>query len=142
MIYGKVQNVVGKGTGAKKVLDILNAEEKENQIYENKKNDIGCMIILDRNIDFLTPMCLQLTYEGIIDEFFSINYNTIVLDSEILNKKDSPNQSHTLLLNNSKKTYKQCRDLSFQNVRQFLQNQSIDYKKVIDAKNKQNQPDV
>ena len=30
------------------------------------------LIILDRSVDWVTPMCTQLTYEGMIDEFIGI----------------------------------------------------------------------
>ena len=30
------------------------------------------LLLLDRNIDLLSPLITQLTYEGLIDEFFGI----------------------------------------------------------------------
>jgi len=30
------------------------------------------MIVLDRSVDWVTPMCTQLTYEGLIDEIMGI----------------------------------------------------------------------
>jgi len=40
VIYGKIDTIYGKGVGAKKVMDIIENEEKENQIYDEKKKDI------------------------------------------------------------------------------------------------------
>lgn len=34
------------------------------------------LIILDRGSDLLTPMCTQLTYEGLVDEMYGINSST------------------------------------------------------------------
>ena len=34
---------------------------------------IDNLLIIDRNVDPLTPLLTQLTYEGLIDEIFSIN---------------------------------------------------------------------
>lgn len=34
---------------------------------------IDNLLILDRNVDLLTPLMSQLTYEGLIDEIFNIN---------------------------------------------------------------------
>ena len=49
------------------------------------------LLLLDRNIDLLSPLITQLTYEGLIDEFFSIqnseswkNYCTCILDMDSL----------------------------------------------------------
>jgi hypothetical protein len=35
-------------------------------------SDFDSMIIIDRSVDLLTPMCTQLTYEGLIDEIYGI----------------------------------------------------------------------
>ena len=34
---------------------------------------IDNLLILDRNVDLLTPLLSQLTYEGLIDEIFDIS---------------------------------------------------------------------
>jgi len=34
---------------------------------------IDNLLIIDRNVDPLTPLLTQLTYEGLIDEFFGIH---------------------------------------------------------------------
>lgn len=31
------------------------------------------LLLLDRNVDLLTPLATQLTYEGLIDEIYGIN---------------------------------------------------------------------
>ena len=36
---------------------------------------IDNLIIIDRNVDFITPLMTQLTYEGLIDENFGIKYS-------------------------------------------------------------------
>jgi hypothetical protein len=33
------------------------------------------LIIIDRSVDFVTPMLTQLTYEGLIDESFGLAYS-------------------------------------------------------------------
>ena len=35
--------------------------------------EIDHLILIDRDVDMVTPMCTQLTYEGLIDETFGIN---------------------------------------------------------------------
>jgi hypothetical protein len=41
----------------------------------NRPSKIDNLVLLDRNIDLLTPMMTQLTYEGLIDETFDIKYS-------------------------------------------------------------------
>ena len=33
---------------------------------------VDSLIIVDRSVDWVTPMCTQLTYEGMLDEFVGI----------------------------------------------------------------------
>jgi hypothetical protein len=35
-------------------------------------NQVDGLIIIDRSVDWVTPMCTQLTYEGMLDEFIGI----------------------------------------------------------------------
>lgn len=39
------------------------------------------MILLDREIDIVTPMCTQLTYEGLIDETLQIKHGSVTTDN-------------------------------------------------------------
>lgn len=36
-------------------------------------SQIDSLIVLDRSVDIITPLCVQLTYEGLVDELFGIN---------------------------------------------------------------------
>jgi hypothetical protein len=40
---------------------------------EDEEPQIDSLILLDREVDKVTPLCTQLTYEGLIDEIFGIN---------------------------------------------------------------------
>lgn len=39
--------------------------------------DIDSIIILDRAVDWVSPMCTQLTYEGMLDEFIGISHGKL-----------------------------------------------------------------
>jgi len=45
---------------------------------------IDTLIIIDRQVDQITPLCTQLTYEGLIDEVFGIKTTVVELDSSIV----------------------------------------------------------
>lgn len=36
---------------------------------------IDNLILIDRSVDYLTPMMTQLTYEGLVDEYLGIKYS-------------------------------------------------------------------
>ena len=37
-----------------------------------QSESVDSLIIIDRSVDWVTPMCTQLTYEGMLDEFMGI----------------------------------------------------------------------
>lgn len=43
-------------------------------LLNSVSNHIDQFIIIDRNVDVLTPLCTQLTYEGLIDETIKIQH--------------------------------------------------------------------
>lgn len=45
----------------------------ESQYVDLQISDkVDSLIIVDRSVDWVTPMCTQLTYEGMLDEFVGI----------------------------------------------------------------------
>lgn len=38
------------------------------------------IVLLDREVDPYTPMCTQLTYEGLVDETLQIKNGSVVID--------------------------------------------------------------
>jgi hypothetical protein len=51
------------------------------------KGDIDHLIILDRNVDFMTPLCTQLILGGLIDDFYGIKNNVIMVEPAALGIK-------------------------------------------------------
>jgi hypothetical protein len=51
--------------------------------------EINTVILLDREVDMVTPMCSQLTYEGLLDEMLQINNGSVEVDASIMgNQQD------------------------------------------------------
>eukprot|EP00884_Botryococcus_braunii_P006843 jgi/Botrbrau1/1615/Bobra.0185s0030.1 len=63
------------------------------------------LVLLDRALDLVTPMCTQLTYEGLLDETLHIRNGAVQLDSA--------GSKQRLTMNSSDRTWKELRDLSF-----------------------------
>ena len=42
--------------------------------------DIDLLILIDREVDLVTPLCTQLTYEGLIDEALGIRNGIVQLE--------------------------------------------------------------
>eukprot|EP01038_Epipyxis_sp_PR26KG_P009327 gene9327-12565_t len=107
-LYGIIPNIKCKGLGAKKVLQKLfririEEEDSENQLQlhsnigngvfssssqssskQYQRSEIDTLIVLDREVDLVTPFITPLTYEGILDDIFGIENNCINVDQSLL----------------------------------------------------------
>ncbi|OXG80851.1 ATP-binding protein [Cryptococcus neoformans Gb118] len=85
--FGVFPRILGKGDGAKKLADLLqrhrtSGPSQYSEIEPAEKVD--GLIIIDRSVDWVTPMCTQLTYEGMLDEFMGIKNSHIEVDPSLL----------------------------------------------------------
>ena len=83
--FGKAKYKYVKGNLAKYLSDILSKKEEEHNIKSN--DEVFGMIILDRTIDLITPLLRNLTYEGLINEFFGIEKGSITVKRKFLTSK-------------------------------------------------------
>lgn len=68
-----------KGEWSCEVLRILERMRKEagKEVPTQVDPSIDEVILLDRTVDMITPMCIQLTYEGLLDEILGLQYGQI-----------------------------------------------------------------
>ena len=83
--FGKVKHSYIKGDNAKIFENLVKEKEKENGVKTT--NEILGMIVLDRSVDFLTPLMTNCTYEGLIDDFFGINLSTIKIKESFIEER-------------------------------------------------------
>lgn len=95
--------------------------------------EIDTLVIIDRDVDLVTPMLSMLTYEGFIDEVFGIKNSGISVDPEIIDPEkkdtnpapsqedeDTPKKRVILSLNSNDKIYNEIRDKNFASVFKLL----------------------
>ncbi|KAF5257502.1 hypothetical protein FOXYS1_11967 [Fusarium oxysporum] len=127
--HGLFPRVIGKGDNAKRVADLLSRMRQELLAGEDtsEANKIGLtpsttnesVIIIDREVDFVTPLLTQLTYEGLIDEVFEIHNNQTKVDTTVVgapaqaSAAASQSRKRTIQLDSSDKLYEQLRDANF-----------------------------
>jgi hypothetical protein len=71
---GVIQKIVAKGDYSKVLADHL--LRMRTEIDDSRSTYSACfdsILILERGIDLVTPLCTQLTYQGLIDEIFGIS---------------------------------------------------------------------
>jgi hypothetical protein len=94
--HGLFPRITGKGDNAKRLADLLLRMRTELSAGEggtssgNSNIDLApsqaieSLIIIDREIDFPTVLMTQLTYEGLLDEIFTVDSNQVEVDSTLL----------------------------------------------------------
>lgn len=126
-LYGRIPKIAGKGKYAEKVKELsktmmLNecSDASERSLYD--KGSIDQLIVLDRSIDIISALATQLTYEGLIDEFYGINNTTVNFPadkfsspSEDLNfsRVASTGENKQIILNSKEELYVELRDKNF-----------------------------
>ena len=129
-IFGKIKYKYYKGSSAKKLNQlILNEEEALSLENNNNLETLGC-IILDRNVDMITPFCSNFIYEGLIDEYFGINFNSIKISSKILEKEKD--ETLKIDLSENDKFYTKIKDYNFAKIRTFLPNRLKEHSKILE----------
>ncbi|KAL2064773.1 hypothetical protein VTL71DRAFT_3912 [Oculimacula yallundae] len=134
--HGLFPRITGQGDNAKKLADLLARMRQELVAGEdtNESNRLGLtpsatiesLIVIDREVDYATPLLTQLTYEGLIDEVVGIQNNQADIDSSIVGAapQPAPGSSKTVggavqpkkrkvILDSSDKLYEQLRDTNF-----------------------------
>ena len=94
--HGLFPRITGKGDHARQIADLLLRMRAEWAVTEEStmggpsatrstpSTSIESLILIDRGVDYLTPLLTQLTYEGLIDELWGIQQTQIDVDSSIV----------------------------------------------------------
>ena len=134
--HGLFPRITGKGDNAKKLADLLARMRQEliagedtsenNKLGLSPSTSVESLIIIDREVDYATPLLTQLTYEGLIDEVVGIQNNYADVDTSIVGPAPQPqgtsktvgaapaqSKKRKILLDSSDKLYDQLRDTNF-----------------------------
>lgn len=88
-LYGDFGTVLGKGRYVRQVYELMTRLRRDlgsptpglespsaSAIYPH----FDTLLMIDRSADLVTPLVTQLTYEGLIDEFYSIKQSLYTLN--------------------------------------------------------------
>ena len=131
-IFGKIKYKYYKGSLSKKLFQLISNEENALSLDNNTNNNIetlGC-IILDRNVDMITPFCSNFIYEGLLDEYFGINFNSIKVSSKILEKEKE--ELIKIDLSENDKFYTNIKDYNFSKIRVYLPGRLKEHSKILE----------
>nr|XP_025644099.1 vacuolar protein-sorting-associated protein 33 homolog isoform X2 [Arachis hypogaea] len=127
--FGVIPNLRAKGKASVRVADILNRMQAEEPVNSSDMvmPEINTLILLDREVDMVTPLCSQLTYEGLLDEFLNIKNGSVELDASIMGLQQEGKKTK-VPLNSTDKLFKEIRDLNFEVVVQILRQKATSMK--------------
>ncbi|KAF9360746.1 hypothetical protein BGX34_007526 [Mortierella sp. NVP85] len=136
-IYGWFPRILGKGDYSKALCDMLLRMRREMAVDDldasqttQMSQNIDSLIIIDRGVDLVTPLCTQLTYEGLIDEIFHIKNSFVEVDASLVSTAPPssgagagaasasasttiPGKKKKVPLNGGDRLFSELRDLNF-----------------------------
>ncbi|XP_067293697.1 vacuolar protein sorting-associated protein 33A [Pseudorasbora parva] len=119
-LYGTIPQIFGKGECARHVANMMLRMKREFAGHAQILPVFDTVLLLDRNVDLLTPLATQLTYEGLIDEIYGITNGYVKLPPEKFAQKkqgeggkDLPTEPKKLQLNSAEELYAEIRDKNF-----------------------------
>ena len=118
-VFGRIKYKYSKGFYSKKLVDILNREEETSNNLNNDSETLACFIF-DRNIDMVTPLCNNYVYEGILDDYIGIDFNTISVNTKILEKESKVENIKKIDLSDKEKFYTSIKDFNFKKIQTYL----------------------
>ncbi|RZC91040.1 hypothetical protein C5167_028872 [Papaver somniferum] len=127
--FGVIPNVRAKGKASTRISEILTRMQVEEPVSTSSDvgiPEINTLILLDREVDMVTPMCFQLTYEGLMDEILRVNNGSVELDASIMGNQQQEGKKTKVPLNSTDKLFKETRDLNFEVVVQVLRQKATD----------------
>ncbi len=109
-VFGTIPLVHGKGHLAEKVWRIIGRLVESRPITPPQQpSGISELILFDRQCDLVTPLCSQLTYEGILDDVFSIRSGFAEFGKDVTGKE----QNVKVLVNAQDPVFAEIRSLHF-----------------------------
>nr|XP_061811264.1 vacuolar protein sorting-associated protein 33B-like [Nerophis lumbriciformis] len=114
-IYGPFSKVYGIGRCSKMAYESWREQAEEGD-QKARNSEIGNVFLIDRDVDFITPMCSQVVYEGLVDDIFKIKCGCAEFGPDV----SSSDKSIKVMLNSQDKVFNEIRNEHFSNVFSFL----------------------
>ncbi len=119
-VFGRIKYKYSKGFYSKKLTEILNREEETLSSSLNNENETLACLIFDRNVDMVTPFCTNYIYEGILDDYIGIDFNTISVNTKILEKESKVDNIKKIDLSVKDKFYTLVKDFNYKKIQKFF----------------------
>lgn len=109
-----------------RVDEYLNEPEVGNEVEESQS--VSGLVIVDRQVDYVTPLLSPLTYQGLLDDLLDMDVGHLNVKADIINppeaNKSPSDKVVALALKGSDSLFSQVRDQHVEQFGSFLQNQA------------------
>ncbi|NXW68858.1 VP33B protein, partial [Hirundo rustica] len=120
-LYGPFGRTYGIGRCAKMSYELWRDLEEESESEgQGRKPEIGHVFLMDRDTDYVTALCSQVVYEGLVDDTFRIKCGSVDFGPDVT----SSDKSIKVLLNSQDKVFSEIRNEHFSSVFGFLSQKS------------------
>ena len=91
-VFGIIPRILGKGDHALHVFNLMKRMKAEERLDQHNSvvPEITQLVLLDRNVDMITPLMFQRTYEGLIDEVYGIRNGVAEAEIEVNPNRNAP----------------------------------------------------
>lgn len=119
MLFGKPQTTLLQGRFSQQLHKQLDILFDQLGSPERRDSDIGCFLIVDRDIDFASVLLTPGTYTSLLDEVFGIKSGVVEIQVQGKNtEKESKPRGHQL--NSADEIYSQIKNRHFSDVFSYL----------------------
>ena len=130
-IFGKIKYRYVLGENSKIIYELLDKKEKEGFLSEKNAptTEILACFLIDRNLDYVTPMCSEFTYEAMLHKNFDISFNKIKVNNDIAKIKIKDEKDKKIIIKDNivtinltyeDKLYHMIKSYNFDKLRKFL----------------------
>ncbi|KAH7959197.1 hypothetical protein HPB49_009166 [Dermacentor silvarum] len=112
-LCGPIDHIYAQGNCAEGVLKVMKLFPTDfSKPKEPSLPRISHLFLFDRDIDYASVLLTQLTYSGLLDEYFGIKSGKVTFDKKVTGK----DQEMRLTVNSTDLVYKEIRDAHFGSV--------------------------
>ncbi|KWU44122.1 putative ATP binding protein [Rhodotorula sp. JG-1b] len=120
--FGPIPRIIGKGDSARRLVDLLKRfrTEQPSSVAHGAplaNGVIDSMVVIDRQVDMVSALCTQLTYEGLVDEVVGIKHCAeslpISRPGEASMNTPTPRKRKHLLSSSTDQLFADLRDQNF-----------------------------
>lgn len=119
-LFGTIKYKYAKGNISAQIINKLKRESQQDATDQGAvvqfDAEFDALIMLDRTVDLVSPLCVQKIYEGQVDETFGIKTTQTSIETKILNpkweKKPGEGDHTDMFLTNKDFLFKEVRGMS------------------------------